>query len=477
MRPRFPLFTKILLWFFLNLLVLGGLLFAFFNLQFRLDPRSILQSEAGNRLEALVRLITDEVAGNPRAERDAILKRYGDAYQVEFLLFANTGEQLGGTDTTLPAEVLRELKVGPPSGAPPPPLIASAKGSGPAYRVRFSQKSANPTRYWYGVAMPVFEPSRTEGIRATLIVMSDSRSGHGLFFDPRPWVVIVAFVLVLSILLWLPFVRSLTRAIKQTTAAAEQIAEEHFEVRVDERRSDELGRLGKAINHLAGRLSGFVQGQRRFLGDVSHELNSPLARMQFALSILEQRVDPAQRHYIEDVQEEVQLMSRLVSELLAYSKAGMRGPQIELEKVGLRPLVERVIERETTPYAHINVEVDAALAVTAQPELLARALGNLLRNAARYAAAAGPITVAAERRGEQVKLCVNDCGPGVPEEALHKIFDPFYRLEVDRARTTGGAGLGLAIVKTCVETCQGSVAARNLKPSGFEVAITLNAAA
>src|SRR5207249_2057473 len=138
----------------------------------------------------------------------------------------------------------------------------------------------------------------------------------------------------------------------------------------NERRADELGRLGKAINHLAVRLGGFVQGQKRFLGDVSHELNSPLARMQFALSILEQRADPAQRDYIADVHEEVELMSRLVSELLAYSKAGMRGPEIKLEAVSLRPLIADVVAREAKQELPINVAVDAALDVNAHPELL-----------------------------------------------------------------------------------------------------------
>ncbi len=93
-----------------------------------------------------------------------------------------------------------------------------------------------------------------------------------------------------------------------------------------------------------------------------------------------------------------------------------------------------------------------------------------------YAGAAGPITISATRQAAQVRLAVTDSGAGVPEIEVGKLFDPFYRLEPDRARQTGGAGLGLAIVKTCVEACQGSVAARNLKPSGFEVAITLNAA-
>ncbi|MBI1762312.1 MAG: HAMP domain-containing histidine kinase [Acidobacteria bacterium] len=475
-RLQFNLFTKILLWSFLNLLVLGTGLLIFINLQYRLSPLAIFQGEGNERLEGMLRLLGPEVNDKPHAERDAVLKRFSDAYQAEFLLVANTGEQLGGPAMALPADLLADLKLGPPRQPPGPKPNIHDEKQGPPVRLRFMHKTANPTRYWFGLALGLAELDKTEMTRATLVVVSDSRSAHGLFFSAKPWLLMAACVAALSILLWLPFVRRLTRAVAQLTTATEQIADEHFDVRVNERRTDELGRLGKAINHLAVRLSGFVQGQKRFLGDVSHELNSPLARMQFALSILEQRATPDQCAYIADVQEEVELMSRLVSELLAFSKAGMRGPAIKLEPVRLRPLIAGVIEREANQELPINVEVDAALNVTAQPELLARAVSNLLRNALRYAGTSGPITVAATQHDNRVNLSVRDCGPGVPAEALHKIFDPFYRLEADRARVTGGAGLGLAIVKSCVETCQGSVAAHNLQPVGFEVAISLKAA-
>jgi two-component system sensor histidine kinase CpxA len=165
----------------------------------------------------------------------------------------------------------------------------------------------------------------------------------------------------------------------------------------------------------------------------------------------------------------------LVNELLAYAKVGIKSAEIRLEPVNLSQLAARVIEREAAG-ATINLEVEQNIAVLAQAELLARALANVVRNAVRYASAAGPIKVTAERRGEEVRLLISDQGPGVPEEALGKLFDPFYRLEPDRARQTGGVGLGLAIVKTCIENCQGSVAAKRLKPSGFEIAITLRSA-
>jgi two-component system sensor histidine kinase CpxA len=494
MRPRFSLFTRILLWFFLNLVVLGAVLFLFFNLQFRLRPESPLVGDSGNQIENIARLLVIEMYGKGREERDAIAQRYADRHQVAFLLYDNSGELLAGKATGAPAEVLEHVMRPPnqpppgnrpdnrpppppdrPDDRPPPPLNGlPSDRPPPQHPPIFTMKTSNPTLYWMGVRVPFFDKDRGESRRTTLLVASDSITGHGLFFNPKPWLIAAVIVLALSILLWLPFVRGITRAIKQMTTAAEQIAEEHFDARVDERRTDEIGRLGKAINHLAARLSGFVHGQKRFLGDVSHELNSPLGRLQVALGILEERVDPAQCGYVADAQEEVRLMSNLVSELLAYAKAGIRTAEVKLQPLTLRPLVERVIAREATE-AETIVEVDESLAVLAQPELLARALANVIRNAVRYAGEAGPIVVSASREEGQVRMSIADRGAGVPAESLDKLFDPFYRPESHRARATGGAGLGLAIVKSCVESCQGAVSARNRQPQGFEILITLKA--
>jgi two-component system sensor histidine kinase CpxA len=478
LRLRFSLFTRILLWFFLNLIVLGIVLLVFFNLHFRLGPDSLLLAESGNRIEAIARQIASEMRDASAEEREIILKRYSETWQVDFLLYAGNGEQLAGTNTPLPTEVRQQMME--PGPFREPPFGRPPRGNPPPRRRPppiFNLKTSNPTRYWAVVRFPIplFEREPAPPRRAVLIVSSDSMSGNGLFFDPSPWIIVVAVVFLLSILLWLPFVRGLTRSIKQMTAATEQIAEEHFDVRVDDHRTDEIGRLGKAVNHLAARLSGFVGGQKRFLGDISHELNSPLARMQFALSILEERVDTAHRGYVEDAQEEVRLMSNLVSELLAYARAGMKTSEIKLERVPLRRLVQQVTSREASAH-DVRIEIDKTVEVMAQPELLSRALANVIRNAVRYAAAAGPITVEASLKGDQVKISVADCGPGVAEEALGKLFDPFFRLEPDRARSSGGAGLGLAIVKTCIDACQGTVTAHNRTPSGLEVIITLRAA-
>ena len=197
--------------------------------------------------------------------------------------------------------------------------------------------------------------------------------------------------------------------------------------------------------------------------------------MQFALSILEDRVDEKNRAYVSDVKEEVELMSKLVSELLAFSKAGMKTADVKLESLKLLPLVETVVARETaTESAVVKIKIPENTEVVAHSELLARAVSNVVRNAVRYAGRAGEITISAKANGGNfVNLEIADCGAGVPADSLEKLFDPFYRVETDRARQTGGTGLGLAIVKTCVEACGGKVVAENRVPQGLAVIMAL----
>lgn len=282
--------------------------------------------------------------------------------------------------------------------------------------------------------------------------------------------------ILFSAIIWFPFIRRANRAITEMIRATEAIAQGDFDVSAPADRSDELGQLAAAINHMASRLNGFVQGQNRFLGDIAHELCSPVARIQMALGILDTKAGDDLRANVDDLHEEIQEMSGLINELLSFSKAGLQGEEIKLEPVNLSQTVAEVIRREGKENAELTVRIDDSIAVMAEPKFLDRALGNLVRNAIRYAAKDGPITIDAERDETWVSIRVTDCGKGIPEESVQQIFDPFYRPDDSRVRLTGGAGLGLAIVRACIESCDGSVRCRNLKPRGFEVTLRLNAA-
>jgi two-component system sensor histidine kinase CpxA len=277
---------------------------------------------------------------------------------------------------------------------------------------------------------------------------------------------------LVSFLFWLPFAFSLTRRLRRVTAATSKIASGDFDVRLGSGTADEIGELAQSVKTMAGQLDSLVRGQKRFLGDVAHELCSPVARMQAALGILEHRAsDENQLRYVANLREELDEMSHLVDELLQFSKASVQR-EIALQTIPLAPFVAGVVAREAAG-ADVECDVPTELIVQGEPILLSRALGNVLRNAVRYAGGAGPIVVSAAPQQGGVALIVADSGTGVPPESLPRLFDAFYRPDAARTRELGGAGLGLAIVKTCIEACGGRVAARNGSNSGLEVIFAL----
>jgi two-component system sensor histidine kinase CpxA len=335
-------------------------------------------------------------------------------------------------------------------------------------------RTRQPTRYWAGIRMPVPPKPLHPPAPALLLAVSNSVTGNGFFFDPLPWMIVAAAIILISVLLWVPMIRNITRPLGRMTRATEEVANGQFDVSIHEPRTDEIGRLAKAINHMTARLSAFVKGQKRFMGDVAHELGSPIGRIQLGLGALEQRIEPENRRRVMDVLEDVDHLSTLVNELLAFSRADMKSNTVKLERIDLLPVVQAAVKRETTPAAEIIIKIDPVIRVHASSELLIRALANLIRNAVKYAEDAGPINVTAGKRNGVVEIEVRDAGPGVPEDLLDQLFEPFFRPEASRDRDSGGVGLGLAIVKTCVETCKGTVTAANNKPKGFAVTITLN---
>jgi two-component system sensor histidine kinase CpxA len=471
MKPRLPLFSKVLFLAFLNLLLLGLVFALFARVQFRLDAGSFLLAPAQNRIMAMAHTLALELEETPPAAWDRVLARYAQTNGVGFYLLDEEGEPVAGPELQLPPEVMERiprrlrLRGGPPRGQPrekrqpPPPLFLTA--------------TREPTRYWAGVRIPVRRDREENPHPGTLILMSASLLASQLFFDPKPWLAVVVAVILVSVVCWLPFIRGMTRSISQMTRAAGQIAEGRFEVHVAGRRKDEIGQLGDAINRMASRLSGFVSGQKRFLGGIAHELCNPIATIQFALGGLERRVTEDQRDGVAEIQEEVQHMSALVNELLSFSRAGMEGMDIKLVKVNVAATVARVLEREASAETQIEKSLDAGLNALGDSEYLFRAISNVVRNAIRYAGHAGPIRVSARAAEGKVFVTVADQGPGVPEHALEEIFAPFYRLDPSRNHATGGVGLGLAIVKASIESCGGAVRCRNRQPSGLEVEIEL----
>ena len=361
---------------------------------------------------------------------------------------------------------------GPDAGRrEPPPMMKS--GEPPSGR--FIVRAGNPVAYWVGLRVPFMSSERGFPIPAKLAVRVDSMRGLLHLLNHESWVLAGTAVLLLSVLFWLPLVRGITRSLGQLTAATEQIAEGKFETRVTAKRRDEIGKLGESVNRMATRLDAHMNGQKRFLGDVAHELCSPLARLQMATGILAEQADPKIQETVTDVREEVQQMSTLVNELLAVTKAGLRSRDVVCQSVDLAPLAREVVAREGAT-ERVTLTISDDVRVLAEPDLLSRALGNLVRNAVRYAGESGPISVTATTDAGRIAIVVEDNGPGVPAGDLDRLGEPFFRPELARTRETGGVGLGLAIVRNSITACAGEVRFANRTPRGFRAEIRLPAA-
>lgn len=508
MKPFSSLFAKILFWFFLNLTFVATGLIAFVLFDSRMDLNEIFGRRMSDRMRVAGMLISHDLNQTTRENWCDVLTRHSEIHQVNFALVLMDGTQFLSKGMDFPEGALKKvvsdfpLKPRPgdfPIPHTPPdeenpmnrPIGGAFDSRGPwidgirppkandmhEKNPRMMMRTTDPTLYWARIPIP--DPTRAPSrpgppSPCLLLAVSDSITGNGFFLDPFPWMIVAMAVLSISALLWIPLARNITRPIARMTRAAEEIAKGRFEVRIEEHRTDEIGRLGSAINHMTLRLSGFIKGQKRFLGDVAHELGSPIARIQIGLGILEQRMGEDNQQRVADVIEDVAHMSQLVNELLSFSKAEMEHPApVKLTAFKLLPLVREVLEREGTSETQIIRQIDPDISVMASRELLVRALSNLVRNAVRYAGKTGPIFLKAERQRDQVAIEIKDSGPGVAEALLDQIFEPFYRPEPSRDRDSGGVGLGLAIVKTCIEACNGTVSARNTPPSGLAVTILL----
>jgi two-component system sensor histidine kinase CpxA len=238
-------------------------------------------------------------------------------------------------------------------------------------------------------------------------------------------------------------------------------------------RRDEIGVLARAFNSMAGRIETLLTAERRLLQDVSHELRSPLARLSFAAELMS---DTASSQATGRVRREIERLSQLVGSLLEMTSAEGDPSSRKTRRVSIVELVREIAEDCKVESAVRNVQIDmqvhSKVFVDGDPELLRRAIENVLRNAIRFAPADSSVSVQLEQNAENVTLKVRDFGSGVPEEMLGRIFDPFFRVEESRDGATGGVGLGLSIARRAVLLHHGSLTAENADP-GLQVNVTI----
>ncbi len=312
-----------------------------------------------------------------------------------------------------------------------------------------------------------------------------SEDGRYWFFfivprqSPGPWFIRPdhLFILLVAILLCYWLALHLTQPLRKLQRAVERFGRGDFSARVASNRRDEFGQLANTFDRMAGRIETLLTAERRLLLDISHELRSPLARLGVAVELA--RSGENLDSHLNRIQKESDRLNSLVGQLLQVTRAEGDPSLLRREPVHLDELLQQLMEdSQIEARAHgsvLKLEAPEPATVQGDPELLRRAIENVIRNAIRYAPRDSSIEISLARRGEGIVLSVRDHGPGVPEEALPRLFDAFYRVETDRNRTSGGTGLGLSIARRSVELHKGTIRARNAQP-GLEVEIELPAA-
>jgi signal transduction histidine kinase len=263
-------------------------------------------------------------------------------------------------------------------------------------------------------------------------------------------------------------IRALRNAFE--SAAAGDLAPKFAEAKISVG-GDELAELGHDFDRMSAQLRTLMEGQRRLLHDVSHELRSPLARLQAAIGLAHQQPDKIGAS-LERIERESVRMDRLVGELLTLSRLEAATALPTQEAVDLVEMVDQIAD-DARFEAGARIDVDAPVPVTVNgaPDLLWSAVENIVRNAVKHGAG-GPVEVALHPEHGLVHIEVMDRGPGILDEHLGDIFEPFFRSNPAQ-NNVDGHGLGLAIAKRVVETHGGRITAANRDGGGLRVTITL----
>ena len=447
--PFRSLYLKIFIWFWLAMIIINVALFA---------------AVALTRPTPTGRSWRDLTQVGPNAQKAAeIFEQSGPAALATAL---QATEKASGVSATFFDESGQEL-----SGRNVPPgaaeLIAKATESreiefnfaGRNTLVARPVISARGQRYMYvaHIPRPPFQPNfQTLGLRLLIVLVVG-----GIFC------------------FWLA--RYLTTPILKLRTTTNELAEGNLGARVAgnlAKRRDEVGQLGRDFNVMAERLESMVKAQQRLLGDISHELRSPLARLGVALGLARQRSGPEANGALDRIERESDNLNEMISQLLTLTRLESGTDGRKRTDVDLAALVREVADdadfEARSQNRAVQVVSSDKCSINGVEELLRSAVENVVRNAVRYTREGTAVEVALRKQNggsdNFAVISVRDRGNGVPEEALERIFRPFYRTEDARDRQSGGGtGLGLAITERAVRMHGGSIQAANAADGGLSV--------
>jgi two-component system sensor histidine kinase CpxA len=321
-----------------------------------------------------------------------------------------------------------------------------------------------------------------DGQTYLLLIRWEPSRAPSLFFDSWLGYLRLAGLLVTAIVVCYALALYLTSPIRKLREATQKLADGNLQTRVAPRvgrRRDELADLARDFDIMAERIESLITSQQRLARDISHELRSPLARLNVALEIAKQKSTKETQPLLDRIETESTRLNEMISRLLTLSRLESGAAEVERIRVDLSELV-RDVAADADFEAKAKgkfVEVTSAdpCVVMGSETLLRSAIENVLRNAVRYAPDRSVVEVSLAAKNGRAVVKVADKGGGVPDDELPNLFRPFYRIGESRERRTGGSGLGLAIAERAINAHKGTIAARNSN-GGLTIEIGLDTA-
>ena len=291
---------------------------------------------------------------------------------------------------------------------------------------------------------------------------------------------LVILALGVSFLLSVLLAQYLVGPVRNLQRASRKLARGHLDARVDSnvtRRRDELGELARDFDHMAEQVGSLMLAKERLLRDVSHELRSPLTRLQISLALARRKIPDALAEH-DRIEREIGRLDQLIGQIISFSRMQHMMTNIPREAVVLESMLRKLVDdgnfeaRARGKAVVFKTQVQEKIELIAVPEFLASGVENIIRNGIRFTPEDTAVEVTLILNNNSAVIHIRDYGPGVPEDALTDLFEPFFRVDETRGKENNGTGLGMAIASTAVTQHSGTIVAQNASP-GLLVIISL----
>lgn len=354
-------------------------------------------------------------------------------------------------------------------------FILDTDGRRPADR-RFQNSGAGRNRFSPQLTESLVSPSNEE---FRLLFIRTDVTLLNILALPATQLGVVTLAIIIAAATALMLAQSFSAPIVRLQRATRSLAAGALETRVGgttARRKDEVGTLARDFDAMAEQIQALITDKELLLRDVSHELRSPLARIRVALALAERKADDAAGEDLKRIDQETERLDQLVGQILTLAR--LRSSSLEDHvDVDLNSLIAEVVADARFEYPEADIAYDKAdvSSVEGNAGELSSAFENVLRNAVLHSGPDAKVGVDVKQSGSRIEIRVTDTGPGVPQEDLKRLFDPFYRVDPSRDHKQSGYGLGLAIAARIIERHGGTVEARNRPGGGLAVSFKLPA--